>query len=211
MSRRRRSHYRLSLGWTSGVAIGGSLTRLNRPVQEFTCVRCCGSPRASSPHGLAAPASRVSRRTMLRAVASGSRLLPTRPVKDFHLQSSAHAGHTSQSAKTPTTSLMPVRSNPNFFTSGSVMKRGRCTLYRRAWLRLAEVEEAIEIAEKIDISSSDAVSPVTDMVCTANCVADRGLLDVCNCIAAGHPTSMQARPSTSAPPPVPFSRGSWNA
>ncbi|MEO1610650.1 MAG: hypothetical protein AAFR90_15260, partial [Pseudomonadota bacterium] len=23
-----------------------------------------------------------------------SRLLPTRPVKDFHLQSSAHAGHT---------------------------------------------------------------------------------------------------------------------
>ena len=31
---------------------------------------------------------------MLRAVAFGSRLLPTRPVKDFHLQSSAHAGHT---------------------------------------------------------------------------------------------------------------------
>lgn len=37
---------------------------------------------------------RVSRRAALRAVASGSRLLPTRPVKDFHLQSSAHAGHT---------------------------------------------------------------------------------------------------------------------
>jgi hypothetical protein len=37
---------------------------------------------------------RVSRRTNLHAVASGSRLLPTRPVKDFHLQSSAHAGHT---------------------------------------------------------------------------------------------------------------------
>ena len=36
----------------------------------------------------------VSRRTALHAVASGSRLLPTRPVKDFHLQSSAHAGHT---------------------------------------------------------------------------------------------------------------------
>ena len=33
---------------------------------------------------------------MLRAVAFGSRLLPTRPVKDFHLQSSAHAGHTNQ-------------------------------------------------------------------------------------------------------------------
>jgi len=30
----------------------------------------------------------------MRAVASGSRLLPTRPAKDFHLQSSAHARHT---------------------------------------------------------------------------------------------------------------------
>jgi hypothetical protein len=98
MSRRRRSHYRPSLGWILGVAFEGTLTRLGRPVQEFTCVRCCGSPRASSPHGLAAPASRVSRRATLRAVASGSRLLPTRPVKDFHLQSSAHAGHTSAAA-----------------------------------------------------------------------------------------------------------------
>ena len=45
------------------------------------------------PHGAR---KRVSRRVALRAVASGSRLLPTRPVKDFHLQSSAHAGHTSR-------------------------------------------------------------------------------------------------------------------
>src|SRR5208282_4794262 len=37
----------------------------------------------------------VSRRPSLRAVASGSRLLPTRPAKDFHLQSRAHARHTS--------------------------------------------------------------------------------------------------------------------
>nr|CAJ30146.1 hypothetical protein mgI527 [Magnetospirillum gryphiswaldense MSR-1] len=36
----------------------------------------------------------VSRRRTLRAVASSSRLLPTRPAKDFHLQSSAHARHT---------------------------------------------------------------------------------------------------------------------
>ena len=50
---------------------------------QFTFVRCCGLPPASSPHDLA-----------VRAVAFGSRLLPTRPVKDFHLQSSAHAGHT---------------------------------------------------------------------------------------------------------------------
>ena len=34
----------------------------------------------------------------LRAVASGSRLLPTRPAKDFHLQSSAHARHTFETA-----------------------------------------------------------------------------------------------------------------
>src|SRR4029434_9032825 len=98
MSRRRRSHYRPSLGWTLGIAFEGTLTRLDWPVQEFTRVRCCGSPRASSPHGLAAPASRVSRRVILRAVPSGSRLLPTRPVKDFHLQSSAHAGHTTAAA-----------------------------------------------------------------------------------------------------------------
>ena len=40
--------------------------------------------------------ARVARLTtdMPRAVASGSRLLPTRPAKDFHLQSSAHARHT---------------------------------------------------------------------------------------------------------------------
>jgi hypothetical protein len=45
------------------------------------------------PHG--ARVIGVSRRQTLRAVASGSRLLPTRPAKDFHLQSSAHARHTS--------------------------------------------------------------------------------------------------------------------
>src|SRR5436190_4125031 len=94
MSRRRRSHYLPSLGWILGVAFEGTLTRLEWPVQEFTRVRCCGSPRASSPHGLAAPASRVSQRTTLRAVAFSSRLLPTRSVEDLHLQSSAHAGHT---------------------------------------------------------------------------------------------------------------------
>jgi hypothetical protein len=38
-------------------------------------------------------------------------------------------------------------------SSGSVLNRGRCTLYRRAADQLAEIEEAIEIAEKIDISS----------------------------------------------------------
>ena len=52
MSRRRRPHYRSDLGWISGVAFEGTLTRSDRPVQGFTVVRCCGPPRASSQHGL---------------------------------------------------------------------------------------------------------------------------------------------------------------
>src|SRR5450755_1580362 len=56
MSRRSRPHYRPGLGWILGVAFGDTLTRPVRLAQGFTCVRCCGSPRASSPHGLAAPA-----------------------------------------------------------------------------------------------------------------------------------------------------------
>ena len=47
--------YRSDLGWISGVAFLGTLTRSARPVQGFTCVRCCSMPPASSPHGLAAP------------------------------------------------------------------------------------------------------------------------------------------------------------
>ena len=43
------------------------------------------------PHGAR---TGLSRRHSLRAVASGSRLLPTRPAKDFHLQSSAPGRHT---------------------------------------------------------------------------------------------------------------------
>jgi len=50
------------------------------------------------PHGASAG---VSRRQMLCAVASGSRLLPPRPAKDFHLQSSAHARHTRSGSALP--------------------------------------------------------------------------------------------------------------
>ena len=52
---RSRPQYRSDLGWISGVAFLGTLTRSARPVQGFTCVRCCSMPPASSPHGLAAP------------------------------------------------------------------------------------------------------------------------------------------------------------
>jgi len=94
MSRRARPHYRPGLGWILGVAFVDTLTRPVRLAQGFTFVRCCGAPRASSPHGLAAPGPASHDGISLRAVASGSRLLPTRPAKDFHLQSSAHARHT---------------------------------------------------------------------------------------------------------------------
>src|SRR4051812_47696729 len=94
MSRRPRPHYRPGLGWILGVAFADTLTRPVRLAQGFTPVRCCGAPRASSPHGLTAPGPASHDGISLRAVASGSRLLPTRPAKDFHLQSSAHARHT---------------------------------------------------------------------------------------------------------------------
>src|SRR5277367_2376738 len=56
MSRRSRPHYHSGLEWILGVAFEDTLTRPARLAQGFTPVRCCGSPRASSPHGLAAPA-----------------------------------------------------------------------------------------------------------------------------------------------------------
>src|SRR5208283_372448 len=56
MSRRSRPHYRPGLEWILGVAFPDTLTRPVRLAQGFTFVRCCGSPRASSPHGLTAPA-----------------------------------------------------------------------------------------------------------------------------------------------------------
>src|SRR5271165_6263331 len=95
MSRRSRPHYRPGLGWILGVAFGDTLTRPFRLARGFTYVRCWGTPRASFPHGVAAPGPASHDGISLLAVASGSRLLPTRPAKDFHLQSSAHARHTS--------------------------------------------------------------------------------------------------------------------
>src|SRR5271163_1079520 len=56
MSRRSRPHYRSGPEWILGVAFEDTLTRPARLAQGFTSVRCCGAPRASSPHGLAAPA-----------------------------------------------------------------------------------------------------------------------------------------------------------
>src|ERR1700676_3446076 len=55
MSRDARPPYRSDLGWILGFAFGDTLTRPVRLAQGFTFVRCHGSPRASSPHGLTAP------------------------------------------------------------------------------------------------------------------------------------------------------------
>src|ERR1700676_236937 len=56
MSRRSRPQYRSGLGWILGAAFEDTLTGPVRLAQGFTCVRCCGTPRASSPHDLTAPA-----------------------------------------------------------------------------------------------------------------------------------------------------------
>ena len=80
--------YRSDLGWILGVAFLGMLTRSARPARGFTCVRCCSTPRASSPHGLAA-----------RAVAFSLRLLQTRSAEDLHLLSRVHAGHTKAASR----------------------------------------------------------------------------------------------------------------
>src|SRR5450631_4547786 len=56
MSRNPRSPYRFGLGWILGFAFEDTITRPIRLAQEFTFVRCHGLPRASSPHGLTAPA-----------------------------------------------------------------------------------------------------------------------------------------------------------
>jgi len=47
----------------------------------FTCVRCCGSPRASIPHALTGKASTVQCRPRCRAATSGFWLPPTGPHK----------------------------------------------------------------------------------------------------------------------------------
>jgi hypothetical protein len=59
-------------GWILGFAFRDTLTRPYRLARTFTLVRCCSSFTASSPHGLTAPESGVSRRL------PGVQLLSTR-------------------------------------------------------------------------------------------------------------------------------------
>ena len=44
------------LDWISGVALTGTLTRIRPALRGFTCVRCCGLSKASTPHALAGSA-----------------------------------------------------------------------------------------------------------------------------------------------------------
>ena len=101
MSRRSRPQYRSGLGWILGVAFrrhadptGPACSR----VHLRSVLRYASGFFPTRPHGAS---TGVSRRQGLRAVASGSRLLPPRPAKDFHLQSSAHARHTSVGLRPP--------------------------------------------------------------------------------------------------------------
>src|SRR5208282_1014778 len=74
--------------WRHAHPVGPACSR----VHLRSVLRFASGFFSTRPHG-ARPG--VSRRQSLHAVASSSRLLPTRPAKDFHLQSSAHARHTS--------------------------------------------------------------------------------------------------------------------
>jgi hypothetical protein len=76
--------------WISGVTLGRALTPTGKPVQGFTCVRCCGLTSGFHP----TPPRGASRHPSRRAVASGSWLPPVGPIEDFHLQSCAHAWRT---------------------------------------------------------------------------------------------------------------------
>ena len=89
MSRDARPPYRPGLGWILGFAFGDTLTWPVRLAQGFTFVRCHGSPRASSPHGLTAPVLAsldgiAACSCLWLAVATNS------PTKDFHLCNRAH-------------------------------------------------------------------------------------------------------------------------
>src|SRR5208337_4258722 len=81
------------------------------------------------PHGARAG---VSRRRRLRAVAFGSRLLPSRPAKDFHLQSSAHARHTRPpSVPTPMRQEAPQpRQNDTYRNAETVQRNGASSRHR---------------------------------------------------------------------------------
>ena len=69
MSRNARPYYRPGLSWILGVAFEDTLTRPVRLAQEFTFVRCHGSPSGffppQWPHGAGSGVSRRHRRVQL--------------------------------------------------------------------------------------------------------------------------------------------------
>jgi hypothetical protein len=81
------------------------------PQQRTTCVRRCGLPPASIPHARPGKTSFVPcSQSPSRAVRVDSRLPPTGPVNDFHLQSLDHGQHTQSGYD-----LLPF--SPSFFGS----------------------------------------------------------------------------------------------
>jgi len=78
-------HHRLGLGWILGVAFAETLTRLVPLAQGLSHIRCCGSPRASSPHRLATmqlpPARGCHQRAPRRTVTSNPAPMPGTPPR----------------------------------------------------------------------------------------------------------------------------------
>ena len=125
MSRRSRPQYRLGLEWILGVAFPNTLTRPVRLAQGFTSVRCCGSPRASSPHGLTAPAPCLATR-MLHAVppARGCyHLAPQRTFTSNPVPMPGTPGRATPSRRRDKIANRPAFSNP---AGIHLISAGRC-------------------------------------------------------------------------------------
>jgi hypothetical protein len=82
-------------GWEFARESASALKHPTQPLEDlaFGVGGLASGFFPTRPHG--ASVIGVSRQQTLRAVAFGSRLPPTRPAKDFRLQSRGHARHTS--------------------------------------------------------------------------------------------------------------------
>ena len=147
MSRRPRPQYRSGLGWILGVAFPDTLTRPARLAQGFTYVRCCGSPRASSPHGLTAPAlaSHDGKDCVQLPPARGCyHLAPRRTFTSNPVPMPGTPGRATPSLRpTPMRQRQQTRQDATYRSRKSVQTTGASSLVReRAAHVLAQVDRA---------------------------------------------------------------------
>src|ERR1039458_2294779 len=146
MSRRSRPHYQPGLEWILGVAFVDTLTRPVRLAQGFTFVRCCGAPRASSPHGLTAPAltSHDGRYCVQLPPARGCHhLAPQRtftsnpvPMPGTHGRATPSLRHTQH----PAPSTNETRRDDTYLSRETVQTTGASALWRDcSRLRLSRI------------------------------------------------------------------------